>query len=221
VTANRPLALGFQRRYLKRPAEGLVGHPDPQLGIQHQQGLPNGFDDGHGEVARLREHRVLGLQLVVDRDQLFVGGLQLFLGGLQFLVEALQFLVGRKRLLGGVLAFFPDDCCSSITSREPLLGVGQLLFQPGDLAVPEIAFGRRTGGLVAIRRRRHCGKGSKRTRIDRLAGVQRHASRFRSPAAPVVHTLSRRAGSPRRPRLLDQLLDFEEQSSVGNQLHAD
>ena len=66
------------------------------------------------------------------------------------------------------------------------------------------------------------GTGSKRTRIDRLStGVQRHHLHVQLAGASAVFIgyalLPRRLAAV--PRLPDQLLDFQEQSRIRNQLH--
>jgi len=90
--------LGLQRRLLKRPVKGPVGHPHPQIRVQHQQRLAYRLHD-RCEIARLRQRRRLRACNSSCRDQLVVVPSASLAGSLAVSssFRLVQFLVGRER----------------------------------------------------------------------------------------------------------------------------
>src|ERR1019366_4497426 len=158
---------------------------------------------------------------VVDRDQLFVGGLELFLGGLQLLVQALQLLVGGERLLGGVLAFFARRLVLFNDRQEALLGVRQFLFQAGDLTILQVRRFARRGRRGRRFRLADGGQGfEKDQQRGLLPGVQRHHLHRHFARTSVA--IERDALLPCRLagglHMVDQFFHFQEQTGLRDQL---
>ena len=113
-----------------------------------------------------------------------------------------------------------DVWCSSIAERNRSFASASCCFSREIWRSRISPSGGASGGSAS--RPAAPGTGSKRTRTDRFClESSGTTSTFKPPALPSCSygTRSCRAGSPVFRDLLDQLLDFQKQSSIGNQLH--
>lgn len=131
--AERPADVGGDEvEELSRPR---CEAPDAEVLPQHDDGHLDAADEVDQIIVELVQLQVAVLQLVIDRSQLLVARLDLLLGRLELFVDALELLVGRLHLLIGGLQLFVGGLLLLDHRLEEFTGSGQLLGQPGILAL--------------------------------------------------------------------------------------
>ena len=131
--AERPPHVGGQQvqRFFSLRGEAVDG----QVAFEQHDRQARGALKVHQVAIELVEDGVPIGHFLVDRGQLFVGGLQLFLRGFQFFVDALEFFVGGRDFFVGGLDLFVGRFLLFLDGLKIIARLGLFALQFGDAAV--------------------------------------------------------------------------------------
>ena len=128
--AERPPHVGGQQveRLFSLRGEAVDG----QVAFEQHDRQARGALEVHQVAIELVEDGVPIGHFLVDRGQLFVGGLQLFLRGFQFFVDALKLFIGGSDFFVGGLDLFVGRFLLFLGRLKIIARLGLLTFQFGD-----------------------------------------------------------------------------------------